>query len=109
MKFDLGCRVKWKEACPIRLGYKASDMGKVVGVHEDPEPGEIDVEFDNGDVVHRAAGHWFEAAGTASKEDADTPSLPEFSAANLFVIFAHGSDAAGMPKYIDKAIPPHLR
>ncbi len=41
----------------------------MVGVHDHPELGEIDVEFDNGDVLHRAAGHWFEAAGTAAKED----------------------------------------
>ena len=89
MKFDIGSRVKWKKACPIRLGYKTSDIGKVVGMYEDQEPAEIDVEFDNGDVVHRAAGHWFEAAGTASKEDADAPSLLEFSAASLFAQFTH--------------------
>ena len=80
MTFEISSRVKWKDACPIRLGYNASDMGKVVGVHEDPEPAEIDVEFDNSDVVHRAAGHWFEAVGTASKEDADAPPLLEFFA-----------------------------
>jgi len=68
MTFEIGSRVKWKDVCPIRLGYKASDLGKVVGVHDHPELGEIDVEFDNGDVLHRAAGHWFEAAGTAAKE-----------------------------------------
>ena len=83
MLFNIGNRVKWKEACPIRFGYKASDIGQVVGVHEDREPGEIDVEFDNGDVVHRAAGHWFEAIGTASKEDADGPLLLEFSAGHI--------------------------
>ncbi len=96
--FDIGSRVKWKQACPIRLGYKASDLGKVVGVHEDHlEPAEIDVEFDNGDVVHRAAGHWFEAVRTASKEDADAPALLEFSAANLFADFAHNLECI---KYI---------
>ena len=97
MKFDLGSRVKWKEACPIRLGYEASDMGKVVGMHEHPEPAEIDVEFDNGDVVHRAAGHWFQAVEAASKEDADALARLEFSAANLFAEFAHSWDAAGLP------------
>jgi len=95
--FDIGSRVKWKEACPIRLGYKASDIGKVVGMYEDPEPGEIDVEFDNGEVVRRAAGHWFEAVGTTSKEDADAPALLEFSAANLFAEFAHNLECI---KYI---------
>ncbi len=50
MTFEIGSRVKWKDVCPIRLGYKASDLGKVVGVHDHPELGQIDVEFDNGDV-----------------------------------------------------------
>ena len=67
-------------------------------MHEDPEPGEIDVEFDNGDVVHCAAGHWFEAVGPGLKEDADAPAPLELSAASLFVIFVHSSDAAGMPQ-----------
>ena len=67
-------------------------------MHEDPEPAEIDVEFDNGDVVHRAAGHWFQAVEAASKEDADAPPLLVFFAVSHFVIFAHISDAADMPK-----------
>ena len=61
MRFDLGNQVKWKNASLIRLGYAPSDIGKVVGVHEyTTRELEIDVEFGDGDVLHGAAGHWFE-------------------------------------------------
>jgi hypothetical protein len=63
MTFEIGSWVKWKDVCPIRLGHKLSDIGQVVGVHGLPAQGaEIDVEFDNGDVVHNATGDWFEPA-----------------------------------------------
>ncbi|MGO9543830.1 MAG: hypothetical protein ACLPPF_03440 [Rhodomicrobium sp.] len=70
MTFQIGSWVKWKEVCPIRLGYTASDIGQVVGVHEDPvQEGEIDVVFGDGDVVHRAAGQWFEPVDAPSTQN----------------------------------------
>ncbi len=64
MAFEIGTWVKWKNACPTRLGYSASDLGQVVAVHEYQAEGcEIDVEFYDGDVVRGAVEHWFEPAG----------------------------------------------
>jgi hypothetical protein len=61
MTFQVGKLVKWKDVCPIRLGYSAKDIGRVVGVHDDlNQESEIDVEFQDGHVVHGAAGGWFE-------------------------------------------------
>jgi len=63
MTFQIGCWVKWKEVCPIRMGYTARDIGQVVRVHDYPTQNvEIDVEFMDGDVLHSAAGDWFERA-----------------------------------------------
>lgn len=57
MTFQIGCWVKWKEVCPIRMGYTARDIGQVVRVHDYPtQDVEIDVEFTDGDVLHGAAG-----------------------------------------------------
>jgi hypothetical protein len=45
------------------MGYTARDIGQVVRVHDYPTQNvEIDVEFMDGDVLHSAAGDWFERA-----------------------------------------------
>ena len=52
MSFEIGSWVKWGEVCPTRLGHQASEIGRVVDVYEfEPQGFEIDVEFDNGEVV----------------------------------------------------------
>jgi len=64
MVFQVGSWVKFKSVAPIRLGYALSDIGKVIGVYDGSEADhEIDVEFGDGQVVHGAAGEWFEPAG----------------------------------------------
>ncbi len=61
MTFQIGSWVKWKEVCPVRLGYAPGSIGKVVGVKGFvAESDEIDVEFGDGEVVHGATGKWFE-------------------------------------------------
>jgi hypothetical protein len=61
MTFQIGKLVKWKDVCPIRLGYTAKDIGRVVGVYDDIDrESEIDVEFQNGQVVHGADEGWFD-------------------------------------------------
>jgi len=63
MGFEVGSWVKWSDACGLRLGYSLSDVGRVVGVHDDPQQdGEIDVAFDKGGVLYGAVSHWFEPA-----------------------------------------------
>ncbi len=63
MTCEVGSLVKWNEATPTRLGYKLSDIGKVVGVRDCPRSGrEINVEFEDGDVVRGAFERWFEPA-----------------------------------------------
>jgi len=63
MRFELGSMVKWKNSSQMRLGYAASELGKVVGVHDYPAQScEIDVAFGDGDVLRGAAGDWFELA-----------------------------------------------
>ena len=57
--------------CKIRLGFTLSDHGNVVRVqHLGANQGEphIDVEFDNGDVVHGIAEHWIEKVSVTSKK-----------------------------------------
>jgi hypothetical protein len=73
MTCEVGSLVKWNEATPTRLGYKLSDIGKVVGVRDCPSSGrEIDVEFGDGDVVRGAFERWFEPAPRkAANEDGD--------------------------------------
>ena len=69
MRFEIGARVKWKETCKIRLGFTLSDHGNVVRVqHLGANQGEpnIDVECDNGDVVHGIAEHWIEKVSVTS-------------------------------------------
>ncbi len=61
MTFQIGSWVKWKKVSPIRLGYRATDIGQVVHVHDTPtRESEIDVEFGDGYVVRGAVGEWFE-------------------------------------------------
>ncbi len=63
MGFEIGSWMKWGEVCPTRLGHKASEIGRVVDVYEfEPQGFEIDVEFDNGEVVRGAVAGWFEPA-----------------------------------------------
>jgi hypothetical protein len=71
MTFEIGSLVKWKDVCPIRLGYTAADIGRVVRVTGIPaEDDEIDVQFGNGEILHGAAGDWFEpAAAPENMED----------------------------------------
>ncbi len=70
MTFAIGHRVKWKEANPIRLGYTPLDIGQVVRISGDTdEPSSIDVEFDNGDILHGAEGDWFEPVEDAALQD----------------------------------------
>jgi hypothetical protein len=61
MRFEIGSRVKWKEKSKIRLGFAPSDHGRVVGVkHLPTAETHLDVEFDNGDVVHGLVEDWIE-------------------------------------------------
>ena len=63
MRFEIGSWVKWSGNRDIRLGYRLSDVGQVVGVQCLPdEEDEIDVKFGNGDVLHGAVARWFEPA-----------------------------------------------
>jgi hypothetical protein len=63
MTCEVGSWVKWAEATPTRLGYKLSDIGKVVGVRDCPSTGrQIDVQFEDGDIVRGAFERWFEPA-----------------------------------------------
>ncbi|MGO9174294.1 MAG: hypothetical protein ACLP7P_20340 [Rhodomicrobium sp.] len=72
MTFEIGSWVKWGGVCPTRLGHEASEIGRVVNVHEfDTQGFEIDVEFDNGEVVRGALAAWFEPA--APRREHDTP------------------------------------
>ena len=69
MRFELGSQVKWKNASQMRLGYAASDIGRVVGVHKyATQDLEIDVEFGDGEVLRGAVGEWFEPVGDPACE-----------------------------------------
>lgn len=58
---EIGSWVKWADLSPTRLGYAASDIGKVVGVHRCEGKGlQIDVQFDDGGTVRGAFEPWFE-------------------------------------------------
>jgi hypothetical protein len=62
MSFEIGSWVRWKDVCPIRLGYTPADIGRVVRVQGFPaQDDEIDVQFVNGEILHGADGHWFES------------------------------------------------
>jgi hypothetical protein len=70
MTFAIGSWVKWKDVCPIRLGYTPEDIGQVVRVQGfSAEDDEIDVQFAGGEIVHGAAGDWFEPAAGPENPD----------------------------------------
>jgi hypothetical protein len=70
MTFEIGSWVKWKDVCPIRLGYTPADIGRVVRVTGFPaQDDEIDVQFGNGEILHGAAGDWFEPAAVPGNPD----------------------------------------
>jgi len=63
MAAEIGAWVKWTNVSPTRLGYKETDIGKVVAIHHCRSGGhEIDVQFADGDVIRRAFEQWFEKA-----------------------------------------------
>jgi hypothetical protein len=69
MTCEIGVSVRWTEVSPTRLGYKASDIGTVIGVRGCESQGrEIDVEFANGDVIRGAYERWFEPAPVEEPE-----------------------------------------
>ncbi len=70
MALQVGSWVRWTDVSPTRLGYRASDIGKVVGVYSRDGKGlEVDVQFDDGDIVRGAFGPWFEAVQDPQTED----------------------------------------
>ncbi len=70
MTAEIGCWVRWGKISPTRLGYKASDIGKVIGVRHCRSGGrEIDVQFLDGDVVRGASEQWFEGAQFGTGDD----------------------------------------
>jgi hypothetical protein len=61
MTFEIGSWVRWKDVCPIRLGYTPADIGRVVRVPGlQAQDDGIDVQFVSGEVLHGADGEWFE-------------------------------------------------
>jgi hypothetical protein len=70
MTFEIGSWVKWKDVCPIRLGYTPADIGRVVRVGAaHAQDDEIDVQFPGGEILHGAAGDWFEPAAGPGNTD----------------------------------------
>jgi hypothetical protein len=70
MTFEIGSWVRWKDVCPIRLGYTPADIGRVVRVPELPAQDDgIDVQFVNGEVLHGADGDWFEPVAGPENPD----------------------------------------
>ncbi len=77
MTAEIGTFVRWGKVSPTRLGYKASDIGKVIAVHLGRSGcDEIDVEFADGDVIRGAFKAWFETAQPAT-EGEEPPSLAD--------------------------------
>ena len=71
MTAEIGSLVRWGKSSPTRLGYKASDIGKVIGVyHGRSGTDELDVEFPDGDVIRGAFEEWFERAQRGTEEEA---------------------------------------
>ena len=71
MTAQIGSLVRWGKTSPTRLGYKASDIGKVIGAYLGRSGGdELDVEFPDGDVIRGAFEAWFECAQLGTKEEA---------------------------------------
>ncbi len=76
MTAELGCLVRWGKFSPTRLGYKASDIGRVIAVRHSRCGGvEIDVQFADGAVVRGASEQWFEGARFGMDDDV-APHLP---------------------------------
>jgi len=77
MTAEIGSLVRWGKSSPTRLGYKACDIGKVIGVHNGRSGGdELDVEFPDGDVIRGAFEEWFERAQLGTEKEApDTKPL----------------------------------
>jgi len=71
MAAEIGSWVRWTKLSPTRLGYKESDIGKVIGAR-DGRCGarELDVQFDDGDVIRGGLENWFEKAHHESEGDA---------------------------------------
>jgi hypothetical protein len=70
MTAEIGSLVRWGKSSPTRLGYKASDIGKVIGVHNGRTGGdEVDVEFPDGDVIRGAFEEWFEKAQLRTEDE----------------------------------------
>jgi hypothetical protein len=69
MAFEAGSWVKWKERCPVRLGFKPAEIGRVVETRGGAARDEIDVEFGGGEVVYGAAKDWFEEAHSPEGRD----------------------------------------
>ena len=69
---EIGTWVKWTNVSPTRLGYKATDIGKVVAIHCRSGGHEIDVQFADGDVIRGAFEQWFEKAELQTEDEAST-------------------------------------
>ena len=79
MTAEIGARVKWGKSSPTRLGYKASDIGKVIGVYNGRSGGdELDVEFADGDVIRGAFEEWFENVQLGTNKEVP-PQCPNIS------------------------------
>jgi hypothetical protein len=72
MATEIGAWVKWTNVSPTRLGYKATDIGKVVAVYRRSGGHEIDVQFADGDVIRGASEQWFEKAEIQTEDKAFT-------------------------------------
>jgi hypothetical protein len=72
MATEIGAWVKWTNVSPTRLGYKATDIGKVVAVYRRSGGHEIDVQFADGDVIRGAFEQWFEKAEFQTEGEAPT-------------------------------------
>jgi hypothetical protein len=71
MTFNIGERVKWKErGTYLRLSFPGADTGTVVSVNKYSGEGcatELDIRFDNGEIVRGVADYRFEKV-TADSE-----------------------------------------
>ena len=69
MTAAIGTLVRWGKSSPTRLGYNASDIGKVIGVYNGRSGGdEFDVEFPDGGVIRGACQEWFENVQLGTKK-----------------------------------------
>jgi len=71
MTAEIGSWVKWTKFSPTRLGYRTSDIGKVVGARCGRSGDrEIDVQFADGHVLLGAFEQWFERAHFGTEDEA---------------------------------------